>query len=114
MKLTIEGTSEEISNVLLTILNSKKRTVSETFFSTISGHRDNPGLVGEAGELTVDGKAVSHALADQRPQKRTYDQSFKSEKDGTIVTATLSNDELLIHLNSNDGIGTFVLKKQRN
>lgn len=114
MKLTIEGTSEEIDSVLLTVLNSKKHTVSETFFSTISGHTDDPGPVGKSGELTVDGKAVAHTLADQRPQKRTYDQSFKSEKDGTIITATLLNDELIVHLNSDEGIGTFVLKKQRN
>lgn len=49
MKLTIEGTSEEINNVLLTILNSKEHIVSETFFKTISGHRDISGPIGKAG-----------------------------------------------------------------
>ena len=52
MKLTIEGTSEEIGSVLLTILNSKKHTVSKTFFSTVSGNTDNPGPVGESGNLS--------------------------------------------------------------
>lgn len=52
MKLTIEGTSEEINSVLLTVLNSKKHTVSETFFSTISGHTDDPGPVGKPGSLS--------------------------------------------------------------
>lgn len=52
MKLTIEGTSEEINNMLLTILNSNEHTVSETFFKTISGHRDSPGPIGKAGRLS--------------------------------------------------------------
>lgn len=90
MKLTIEGASEEINNVLLTILNSKEHTVSETFFKTISGHRDSPGPIGKAGcgsyeHIEIDGQKVAIASVDDpRPTMYFGDTEPKNPRKGDI------------------------------